>query len=90
MDSEEIIRMAREACDAEAEDPLQEGGMLILSTDELSRLMDAVIAGAVAAEREECAAICDRMRAVTAVSYETGSACAAAIRARGATDGKPT
>ena len=37
---------------------------------------------AVLQERERCAAICDRMRSVSAVSYETGSACAAAIRSQ--------
>jgi len=38
---------------------------------------------AMAMEREACAKECERVRAVSAVSYETGSECAKAIRARG-------
>jgi hypothetical protein len=39
------------------------------------------VRAAILAERERCAGVCEQMRAVSAVSYELGTACAAAIRA---------
>ncbi|RKP56401.1 hypothetical protein [Pararobbsia silviterrae] len=36
---------------------------------------------------EEAAKICDHMRSVSAISYETGAACADAIRALGKSEG---
>ena len=43
---------------------------------------------AVRLEREAAARECERMVSVSAVSYETGSACAAAIRSRTAVPAK--
>lgn len=47
--------------------------------------LDRFAASIAADEREACAKVCEQVRSVSAVSYETGSACAAAIRARSKT-----
>ena len=43
MTDEELIEAARKACGEESEDPLQEGGMLILSVNELRKFITEVI-----------------------------------------------
>lgn len=51
--TKDVIELAREACGAGAEDPLQDGGMLMLSIGEMQRLAALVAAR----ERERCALI---------------------------------
>jgi hypothetical protein len=55
-------------------------GSVVLEGQTVLAVHDA-IAQAVRNERERCAGVCEQMRAVSAVSYELGTACAAAIRA---------
>lgn len=80
MTRDEIIRMAREA------------DMIDFSDDDsdphVAQFIDflaSVIGKAIAAEREECAKICDRqyMRARTSPGAVRANSCAKAIRARG-------
>lgn len=88
---EEIIRMAQEAGIGFQSFPNVAGHLRVSTTG--SQSLDRIkrFAALVATkEREACAQECERAYSVSAVSYETGAACARFIRARGATDGKPT
>lgn len=94
MTRDEIIRMAREACDADKVDAWY-GGFWTLTQEELERFA-AIVA---AAEREECAKLCDSFKN-KALGAQSGpddelsnvilrqaahlghAECAAAIRAR--------
>jgi len=82
MSPEEIIRLAREA--GAFTDVVLRGRCdgTVFSTAELERFAALVAA----AEREECAKVCDKQhdRAKTSTGAARAAACAAAIRARGA------
>lgn len=79
MNRDEIIRMAREAARSE------NSRLLGCGLDDLERFYRAAFAAGAAAEREECAKVCEQWG--TEVRVETwdmaGKDCAAAIRARG-------
>ena len=72
MNKEDIIRMAREACDKDKVDAWQ-NGFWVITQEELERFFHM----AQAAEREACAKVCE-----DSVEY-AGDTLAAAIRARG-------
>jgi hypothetical protein len=72
MSRDDIIRMAREACDKDKVDPLH-NGFWTITQEELERFAALVAA----AEREECAKVCEENAVVI------GGLCAAAIRASG-------
>jgi len=80
MDREEIIRMVREVADKDKVDPyLNE--FVVLTPEELERFAALVAA----AEREECAKVCEILEAEDDSFYAEFSRakdCAAAIRAR--------
>lgn len=82
MNRDDVIRWAREA-GLERVVELQEDGTRtteILRPDSLARFATLVAA----AEREECARVCERERAYSMAPYPTEyTQCAAAIRARG-------
>ena len=76
MNRDDIIRMVREAGDADRIDPFtKDGDWVILTPDELERFA-ALVASA---EREACAKMCDYLWEDDYSAY----ACAEAIRARG-------
>ena len=85
MDRDDIIKMAREACDSDKVDAWH-NGFWTLTQEELARFAALVAAR----EREECARVCDEK---VNAEYATGKidhnemgwtqACAIAIRARG-------
>ena len=79
MTREDIIRMAREAGIEHLPDNWGDGWWQADSTQSLERFFHASYAAGAAAEREACAAICDRFQAREMQPAE----CAAAIRARG-------
>jgi tRNA U34 2-thiouridine synthase MnmA/TrmU len=75
MNTEEIIRMAREAG---FEDQFENSSEWICFTDEIEKFAALVAA----AEREACAKVCEELRDED--GYEAwNTECAAAIRARG-------
>ena len=83
MTKDEIIRMAREACDPDQVDAWQ-NGFWTLTQEELERFAALVAA----AEREACAKVCDDKHHAWRWDDKPDSAsgprdCAAAIRARG-------
>ena len=78
MNREDIIRMAREAGDADRIDPFtKDGDWVILTPNELERFA-ALVASA---EREACAKVCDDLDKMRGYSY--ADKCAAHIRAKG-------
>jgi len=97
MSREDIIRMAREACDPDKVDAWQ-NGFWVLTQEELERFAALVAAAErnrtwtqehwteyersiAAAEREACAKVCDEFESDT--DPDAGAVLAAAIRARG-------
>ena len=74
MTRDNIIRMAREACDPDITAPAWDNGFWTLTQKELERFAALVAA----AERDACAKVCDR--------HQFTRIAAAAIRARGAND----
>ena len=72
MNRDDIIRMAREA----GADPGTEHSAIL---DALDMLMSAALHAGAAAEREECAKVCDAEASIEGIAQR----CAAAIRARG-------
>ena len=82
MNREDIIRMAREAGDADRIDPFtKDGDWVILTPDELERFA-ALVASA---ERKACAKVCEEIYTGEEASgdWPTPEMCASAIRARG-------
>ena len=73
MNREDIIRMAREACDTDKVDAWH-NGFWTVTQEELERFAALVAA----AEREACAEICDDEANIEGVAQR----CAAVIRAR--------
>jgi hypothetical protein len=72
MNQDDIIRMAREACDKDKVDAWN-NGFWTLTQEEMERFAALVAA----AEREECAKLCDEMR------HTNRDGVIEAIRARG-------
>ena len=76
MTKDDIIRMAREASDPDKVDPFH-NGFWVLTQEELERFAALVAA----AEREECAKVCEAYE--NDMGYGQPQKCADAIRARG-------
>jgi hypothetical protein len=81
MTRDDIIRLAREACDKDKVDPYQ-NDFWAITQEELERFAALVAA----AEREACAQACENayMGDEAIHDWPTPEMCAAAIRARGA------
>ena len=79
MDREEIIRMAREACDQAPREDWNSTAWVF--GDETLERFAALVA---AAEREACAKVCDEREEIFQKYYTKGlpALCASAIRAR--------
>ena len=82
MTRDDIIRLAREACDKDKVDPYQ-NDFWAITQEELERFAALVAA----AEREACAKLCEDgpipKESTTLTHIPTLVGCAAAIRARG-------
>jgi hypothetical protein len=91
MNQDDIIRMAREACDTDKVDAWM-NGFWTLTQEELERFANFVYAAGATAEREACAKVCDAEVWRETQNQNTAEVdgvrlgarfCAAAIRARG-------
>jgi hypothetical protein len=85
MNRDDIIRMAREACDKDKVDPWH-GGFWTITQEELERFFALAYAAGAAAKREECAKVCDDLQSEMVeqgIASPYGDRFADAIRARG-------
>ena len=81
MTREDVIQLAREACDKTKVDAFYNGYWTI-TQDELERVIHLATQKAVAEEREACALVCESRHANGNRAYTHPDECTAAIRAR--------